>query len=203
MTDSFFLNKQWFFDRWAPFYDFLLTTVFYQAVHKRLLEFVELPNSANILDIGCGTGRLLQRLAKQFPDLEGTGLDLSPQMIKEAKNKNIYGDRLQFLQGNVEALPFPESSFDAVFCTISFLHYPHPELVLAEIKRVLRPGGVFYLADYTVNDWTEYREVAVSPGKLRWYSRKKREQLANTAGLSCLSHHYLIGPVLLTKFVNY
>lgn len=202
MADNFFENKQWFFDRWAPCYDFLFTTVFYQAVHQRLLEFVELPTSADILDIGCGTGRLLNRLAKQFPQVQGTGLDLSPEMIKEAKDKNIYGSRLQFLQGNVEALPFPDSAFDAVFCTISFLHYPHPELVLAEIKRVLRPGGIFYLADYTVNDWTEYQEVSISPGRLRWYSRKKREQLAKNVGLSCLSHNYLIGPVLLTKFIN-
>lgn len=202
MAENFFQNKQWFFDRWAPFYDVLFTTIFYQAVHRRMLEYAELPEATEVLDLGCGTGRLLNRLAKEFPQLRGTGFDLSPEMISQAREKNRWGDRIQFIRGNGSELPFPESSFDAVFCTISFLHYPDPERVLSEVSRVLRSRGIFYLADYTVNDWTEYREVPVSPGKLRFYSRKRRAELGQTAGLNCLSHHYLIGPILLTKFAK-
>ncbi|MEB3884695.1 class I SAM-dependent methyltransferase [Lyngbya sp. CCY1209] len=202
MAENFFQNKQWFFDRWAPFYDVLFTTIFYQAVHRRMLEYAELPEATEVLDLGCGTGRLLNRLAKEFPQLRGTGFDLSPEMISQAREKNRWGDRIQFIRGNGSELPFPESSFDAVFCTISFLHYPDPERVLSEVSRVLRSPGTFYLADYTVNDSTEYREVSVSPGKLRFYSRKRRAELGQTAGLNCLSHHYLIGPILLTKFAK-
>ncbi|MGD1950456.1 MAG: hypothetical protein ACFB14_12525 [Leptolyngbyaceae cyanobacterium] len=53
--------KQQAFDRLALFYDCWLPSVFYQATHKRLLECAELPENANVLDIGCGTGRLLNR----------------------------------------------------------------------------------------------------------------------------------------------
>jgi ubiquinone/menaquinone biosynthesis C-methylase UbiE len=90
MTDTFLRNKQWFFDRWAPNYDCLLTTVFYQAVHKRLLDYAELGDQANILDLGCGTGRLLDRIAKQFPTVTATGVDLSNEMIYQARSRNLY-----------------------------------------------------------------------------------------------------------------
>uniref|UniRef100_A0A1D9G4F6 Methyltransferase domain-containing protein n=1 Tax=Moorena producens (strain JHB) TaxID=1454205 RepID=A0A1D9G4F6_MOOP1 len=65
MSSNFFSIKEKFFDLWAPNYDILFTTVFYQALHKRLLEYVELTNQPNVLDLGCGTGRLLNRLAQE------------------------------------------------------------------------------------------------------------------------------------------
>ncbi len=87
MTRILISNKEKFFDRWAPNYDFLLTSVFYQAVHKRLIEYVELPEQPNVLDLGCGTGRLLNRLATEFPALQGTGLDLSAEMLHQARQR--------------------------------------------------------------------------------------------------------------------
>lgn len=77
MNFDVFPTKEKFFDCWAPHYDFPLMSVFYQAVHKRLLEYTELSNQPHVLvDFGCATGRLLNRLAAQFPTLRGTGLDL-------------------------------------------------------------------------------------------------------------------------------
>jgi hypothetical protein len=130
MTSNVFHNKQKFFDRWAPNYDCLFTTIFYQAVHKRMLEYVELPRSTHVLDLGCGTGRLLHRLATQFPTLQGTGLDLSTEMLRQAQQRNQHGTRLTYRQGNAESMPFAEGEFDAVFNTISFLHYPNPQQVV-------------------------------------------------------------------------
>ena len=203
MTETFLRNKQWFFDRWAPGYDCLFTTVFYQAVHKRLLEYVQLSEEANILDLGCGTGRLVDRIAKQFPTVTATGLDLSDQMIHQARSRNRYPQRLRFTPGNVESLPFAEHQFDAVFCTISFLHYPHPQLVFEEINRVLRPSGCFYLADYQGNDSTGQTLVPVSPGGLRFYSRSQRTEFGQNVGWSCVGHYHLLGPILLTKFQKF
>ena len=62
-------DKQKLFDLWAAFYDVLFPSVFYQATHKRMLDSIELPPASNVLDIGCGTGRLLQRLAAEYPRL--------------------------------------------------------------------------------------------------------------------------------------
>lgn len=198
MSDNFFSQKARFFDSWAPNYDILLTTVFYQAIHKRLLEYVELPNSPNVLDLGCGTGRLLHRLAIQCPDLRGTGLDLSPEMLLIARQRNQHPKRLIYIRGNVESLPFAEDQFDAAFNTISFLHYPNPNQVLSEVKRVLNPGGRFYLADYTT---TRECRFPFSPGGLKVYTPKQREQFADQVGLKTVGHHYLLVNVLLTVFV--
>lgn len=200
MNSDIFSNKQKFFDRWAPNYDCLLTTVFYQAVHKRLLEYVELPEQPNILDLGCGTGRLLHRLATQFPTLQGTGLDLSAEMLHQAQQRNQHGVRLVYRQGNAESMPFAEGEFDAVFNTISFLHYPNPQQVFREVSRVLRPRGRFYLADYTVREETGDHLFFFTPGGIRCYSPQRREQFGLAVGLDCLGHYYLLGSVLLTVF---
>jgi ubiquinone/menaquinone biosynthesis C-methylase UbiE len=197
------LDKQQIFNLWAPAYDSLWTTVFYQAVHQRLLEYVELPDRANILDIGCGTGKLLDRLATEYPKLRGTGLDFSDRMLEQARQRNRYGDRLSFVRGEVSALPFEDKQFDAAFCTISFLHYPDPEAVLAEVERVLRRRGRFYLADYTLpRCLTGSRKLPISPDGITLYSQEARSQLGTSAGLHCAGHYYLLGLVMLTVFVK-
>ncbi len=200
MTNHVLRNKEKFFDLWAPNYDFLLTTVFYQAVHKRLIEYVKLPDQPNILDLGCGTGRLLHRLATQFPTLQGIGLDLSAEMLRQAQQRNLHGVRLSYKQGNAEAVPFGDSEFDAVFNTLSFLHYPNPQQVFSEVSRVLRPMGRFYLVDTTVREETVTGYFPFSPGGIRLYSPQRREQFGVAAGLECLGHHYLLGSILLTVF---
>ncbi|MDY6781340.1 MAG: class I SAM-dependent methyltransferase [Cyanobacteriota bacterium] len=193
-----FSKKQTFFDRWAPNYDILLTTIFYQAVHKRLLEYVELPESPYILDLGCGTGRLLTRLAKQFPDLQGVGVDFSEEMLRQARKQNLDEIRLNYVLGNAESLPLESAQFDAVFNTISFLHYPNPEQVFSEIHRALKPQGKYYLADYTSQQDRFF--FPFSPGGLRFYSSQQRQELGERVGLNCVGHYYLLGPVMLTVF---
>lgn len=199
MFNNVINDKKQLFDRWAPNYDLLFTTIFYQAVHKRLLTKVELPPQANVLDLGCGTGRLLDRLATQFPDLRGTGLDLSPQMLRVARQKNRHHPRLIYLEGNAESLPFAENQFNAVFNTISFLHYPEPQQVFNQVAWVLSPGGRFYLADNILPNST-WSLMSKSLAKIKFYNREQREQLGNVAGLRCLGHYYLLAPVVLTIF---
>ena len=200
MNRDIFSNKEKFFDLWAPSYDFLFTTVFYQAVHKRLLEYVELPEQPNVLDLGCGTGRLLNRLATQFPTLRGTGLDLSAKMLHQAQQGNRHKERLVYKQGNAESLPFVESQFDAVFNTLSFLHYPNPQQVFQEVNRVLYPSGKFYLVDFTVREWKGANSLPLSPGGIHFYSTQQREQFGLVVHLKCLGHYYLLGSVVLSIF---
>ncbi|WP_017662802.1 class I SAM-dependent methyltransferase [Baaleninema simplex] len=203
MTSSFFDGKRQFFDIWASNYDCLLTTVFYQAIHQRLLEFVELPPSPRLLDLGCGTGRLLDRFARTYPDLQGTGLDLSLEMIQQARKRNAFDDRLDFAVGNVESLPFDAEQFDAVSCTVSFLHYPRPEVAIAEIDRVLKPGGRFYFVDYLpFEGFGENSIYPVSPGGLRLYARSQREDFAKPVGWRCEGHYHLLIRIVLTIFVK-
>ncbi|WP_071188920.1 class I SAM-dependent methyltransferase [Trichormus sp. NMC-1] len=201
MSNNIINNKKQIFDRWSSSYDWTFPSFIYQAIHKRLLSKVELAANANVLDLGCGTGRLLDRLASQFPGIRGTGLDLSPQMLRIARQNNRHRPRLIYVEGNAENLPFAEGQFDAVFNTISFLHYPQPEQVLNEVARVLSPGGRFYLVDITANN-SIFQLMAKSPAGIKFYSREQREQLGSEVGLLCLGHYYLLGFVLLTIFAK-
>ncbi|MBD2098523.1 class I SAM-dependent methyltransferase [Trichocoleus sp. FACHB-591] len=196
------LDKKQLFDRWAPSYDWLFPSVFYQAIHQRLLEFIQLGDRAQVLDLGCGTGRLLYRLAEQFPSLQGTGLDLSPEMLGQAQKRHPLPSRLTYVQGDAEQLPFAEAQFDAVFNTLSFLHYRQPEQVFAEVSRVLKPAGCFYLVDLTWQPWSDTQVLLISPGEIRLYSQQAREQLGQQTGLTCQGHYYLLGPVMLTVFTK-
>uniref|UniRef100_UPI0039C72F2D class I SAM-dependent DNA methyltransferase n=1 Tax=Nodularia chucula TaxID=3093667 RepID=UPI0039C72F2D len=101
MTVEFFSNKKRLFDRWASSYDWLFPSVIYQAIHKRLLEYVDLAEDSNILDMGCGTGRLFQRLGSEFPDVRGTGLDLSPQMLHKARVSDRHHPRFIYIESPI------------------------------------------------------------------------------------------------------
>ncbi|MBE9170690.1 class I SAM-dependent methyltransferase [Pleurocapsales cyanobacterium LEGE 06147] len=197
MTDNLINDKEKFFNGWAPYYDCLLTTVNYQAIHQRLLEYVVLEENAEVLDLGCGTGRLLNRLAEKEPTLRGIGIDVSREMLRQARARNQYRERLIFIQGNAASLPFSEKQFAAVFCTLSFLHYPNPQQILNEVSRVLSPGGRFYLVDSCIKEKNISNSIPWV-GKIQLYNQQQREQLGREAGLKCLSHRYLLPKVLLT-----
>jgi SAM-dependent methyltransferase len=103
------------------------------------------PTGAQVLEVGCGPGHLSIRLARQH-GLDVTGLDLDPDMIARARaNADRLGNsdqrRPAFLVGDVAALAFPDGSFDLVVSTLSMHHWADPTAGLAEIGRVLRPGG--------------------------------------------------------------
>jgi SAM-dependent methyltransferase len=107
------------------------------------------PVGARVLEVGCGPGHLSARMAGQ--GLEVTGLDLDPAMIKRAQaNATNAGvtTRASFVVGDAAALPFPDASFDSVVSTFSVHHWSDPAAGLAEIGRVLRPGGRALVWDF-------------------------------------------------------
>lgn len=104
----------------------------------------------NVLDVGCGTGPVIELLSKKYPEKHFVGLDITPAMIEVAQSKRL--SNAEFIVGDAENLPFGDGSFDAVLCANSFHHYPNPGAFLREAHRVLRPGGKLILRDYTSND---------------------------------------------------
>jgi SAM-dependent methyltransferase len=110
------------------------------------------PAGGQVLEVGCGPGHLSTRLALHH-GLEVTGLDLDPAMIARARaNAHRPGNsdqrRPSFLVGDVAALPFPNGSIDLVVSTLSMHHWADPTAGLAEIGRVLRPGGRALIWDF-------------------------------------------------------
>jgi SAM-dependent methyltransferase len=110
------------------------------------------PAGARVLEVGCGPGRLAIRLAGQH-GLDVTGLDLDPAMIERARANaahrgNGHKRGPSFLVGDVAALAFPDRSFELVVSTLSMHHWADPAAGLAEIGRVLRPGGRALIWDF-------------------------------------------------------
>ena len=98
----------------------------------------------SLLDVGCGTGFLIDLLTRQKA-ARYFGLDLSDEMIRVAQEKAIPG--ATFTVGSADRLPYPDEGFDIVTCSQSFHHYPYPEQAMLEAKRVLKPGGLYILSD--------------------------------------------------------
>ncbi len=99
---------------------------------------------ASLLDVGCGTGYFLALLAQSKPAAY-YGLDIAQEMIKAALDKNIPG--AEFKLGTADNLPYSDNTFDIVTCIQSFHHYPYPDKAMQEALRVLKPGGLYLLAD--------------------------------------------------------
>lgn len=146
MSNAKLLSQQ-HFDRQAASYDAASFSLHARRLYPIFLsQLCQLPHK-NILDVGCGTGALLELILEHLPDAKCAGLDLSPNMVQRAQDK--LGNRANILLGDSQSLPFSNESFDVVVCNDSFHHYSAPTAVLHEIYRVLRPGGVFLLGETT------------------------------------------------------
>jgi len=138
----------------ATFYDALTAPLLGGFFTRAARELAELAPRARVLEVGSGPGRLATRLAELAPDVRVTGVDISPEMVERANSlalRSRVANRVEFRVGDVASLPFAEASFDVVVSTFSAHHWPNPARGLAEIYRVLRPGGVAHI--YDVVDW--------------------------------------------------
>jgi SAM-dependent methyltransferase len=108
--------------------------------------FARHPPHGAVLDVGCGTGEIIVRLALKYEDATFTGIDLEePHLARAAARCAAFGDRVRFQYGDALGLPFGDASFDYVICRHLIQAVPDPARVIAEIRRVLRPGGRVHL----------------------------------------------------------
>ena len=109
-----------------------------------------LTKQGKAVDIGCGPGHLAFELAGQAPDFHLTGIDLSDEVLTQAKNKAVQQGSthtVNFKKGSAQEIPFPDNSLDLVISTLSLHHWSDPSAVFDEISRVLRPGGFYLIFD--------------------------------------------------------
>ena len=176
------------FDQWSAEYDkSVLQKYLFAPAHNALLEELAAAPGRRVLDIGCGTGVFARRVAEALPEWTVAGLDISEGMI-EVANEKVTGDGcISFAVGDSEKLSFEDASFDVVTCSNSFHHYPKPDIVLGEFRRVLAPGGCVMIVDGMVDHWWGnflFQSIIriYEGGKVHHHTRKEFEGLLHSAG---------------------
>jgi ubiquinone/menaquinone biosynthesis C-methylase UbiE len=184
------------FDRWAPHYDeSLLQPLLFGPTHAATLDAAAGAGArpSTLLDLGCGTGRLLERASRRWPDARLVGVDTSAQMIAEAKRKHA-DSRYDFRVGDAAALSLDASSVDLALSTVSFHHWGDQVGGLREVARVLRAGALFVLADIRP-------PFVLRPIMRQFHASRSREALFEKGGLTVVHQERplrIAGTVLIT-----
>lgn len=144
------LSYEWL----TPFYDSVVRLTTRETIFKNaLVEQGKIKANHRVLDLACGTGTLTILLKEAMPEAEIIGIDGDPKILRIAKEK-VRGRQLEieFDKGMSFDLPYQDESFDRVVSSLFFHHLTRENKLktLGEIKRILKPGGEFHLADWGV-----------------------------------------------------
>ncbi|TXH06294.1 MAG: class I SAM-dependent methyltransferase [Nevskiaceae bacterium] len=124
-------------ESWARFAPLATSTT---PAAASLVEFADIRAGERVLDVACGTGVVAVTAARRGARVRG--LDLSPVLLEEARhNAALIAAEIDFIEGDVEALPYDDASFDVVLSQFGHMFAPRPEVAVSEILRVLKPGG--------------------------------------------------------------
>lgn len=113
-----------------------------------LKSSASIPPQAAVLDIGCGTGQFERLVLGEHPEQRMVGVDLSEKMLAIAQQKCQAYPNVAFCIASASALPFPDHSFDVVVSASALHYFDQPEVSLAEMRRVVKPGGSVVILDW-------------------------------------------------------
>jgi SAM-dependent methyltransferase len=124
-------------EAWAAFAP---VEIFTTVPAAQLVKFAQVAAGQRVLDIACGTGVVAVTAARRGAKV--CGLDLTPALLERARrNAAIAGVEIDFVEGDAEALPYPDASFDVVLSQFGHIFAPRPAVALREMLRVVKPGG--------------------------------------------------------------
>ncbi len=113
--------------------------------YKYALSVIKKISPDRLIDIGCGPGAFLEEVSKHFPDIQLNALDLSEEMIEETRLR--LPENSIVTVGDSENMPLEEGQYQVVTCNMSIHHYPHPQMAVNEMYRILSKGGYLLLND--------------------------------------------------------
>lgn len=138
-----------YFNHWSGSYEqHIGQFFFFDPVHRGILDRITRmrigKGPATLLDIGCGTGRLLRKARSCWPEARLIGVDLSSGMVDVARRLT---PGVEFIIEAAETLALPDASIDVATSTISFHHWTNQEAGIGNVARMLTRDGIFILAD--------------------------------------------------------
>lgn len=121
-----------------------------------IVSHYEIAPGSKILELGCGTGSMWKdNLHLLSGGAELTMTDFSEGMLETAK-QNVRAENVAFQQVDIQNIPYPDATFDVVIANMMLYHVPNLHKGLSEVRRVLKPGGIFYCATYGIHGILEY-----------------------------------------------
>ena len=131
------------YDKKADNYDNTHDGRFTEKFKALMLNTISVKNGDAVLDVGCGNGTLLSKIAT-LKSIHGFGTDISSQMIKNAASRY---PKLKFIVSDCERIPFDDNTMDIITVCAAYHHFPHVNSFAAEAKRMLKTSGSLYIAE--------------------------------------------------------
>lgn len=183
------VTRMWSF--FAPVYDLPFLQRLYRPPHDEVIAQLRVRGSRRIADIACGTGVLSDRIERELHPDEIYGVDMSDGMLAQARARS---DRVKWLRGPAEQLPFDDGALDAVVTTSAFHFFDQPA-ALREFHRVLASGGVA-----AVSALSTRQPRLQAPSTSRWKpqhhaSPAEMRDLFENAGFVVSDQHRIPRPV--------
>lgn len=149
------------YDRVAPFYDALEWFMERHSLSKWRPDLWARVEGDSVLEVGVGTGKSFENYPR---DRQITAVDISPKMLEQAKRRaDKLGVDVRLVEGDAQALPFEDNSFDSVVTTCVFCSVPDPVQGLREIHRVLKPGGKLLMLEHVLSHKPVLRTLIFCP----------------------------------------
>jgi len=147
-----------FFDKVAPEWEKIREGYYDESIKSKIFEMGILDKSFTVMDIGCGDGYISRAVARSVRKV--IAVDISREMLRElekkAKESGI--ENIRTVESDGQDIPVDDDSIDIIFASMYLHHIEEPDIAVKEISRLLKPGGIAFLADFHEHNNMELKE---------------------------------------------